>query len=82
MQANIEADASGNLLLPLQTAPGALFTVEREGEGYLVRPGNGPASRWAATTAAERLAWIESFLDSLPDGTGLTAEAVTREHLY
>jgi len=79
----IEADANGDLVIPVSARPGTRYMVERTGEAFTARPEISRAEQWwAHTTIEERLAWLHDFFARMPPGPSLTAQAVKREDLY
>jgi hypothetical protein len=87
MRHTIQADESGALLVPAeclgQVEPGASYAVEPHGNLVILLREGGEAERWwAATTPAERVAWLEEWTRGLPARPAITPEATRRDSLY
>ena len=84
MGLTIQADESGALVVPPGLAPpGARFTVEARGEVVILRRDTTPPDEWwAATTPAERAAWLKEWIASLPPSPALPLEATRRDTMY
>jgi hypothetical protein len=84
MSQTIQADESGALVLPAGLAPpGARFTVEARGEVVILRRDRSTADEWwASTNPAQRVAWLEEWVASLPPGPALPLEATRRDSMY
>jgi hypothetical protein len=84
MSVMIQADKTGALALPPGSAPpGARFRVEARGEVVILRRDPAQAHEWwAATTPAERAAWLREWIASLPPSSALPLEATGRDSMY
>jgi hypothetical protein len=87
MGLTIQADANGALVVPAgcmgRVEPGARFSVEPHGNVVILRREPDEAERWwATTTAAERVAWLEEWVRSLPASPPLPPEATRRDSMY
>lgn len=82
MRRTIQADETGALVVPAGMAPpGARFTVEPRGDDVVLR-------REAAVVsvdpeaAAAKIAWLRSWIDSLPPSPPIPLEATRRDSMY
>lgn len=84
MNLTIQADETGSLVLPPgSAAPGARFRIEARGEVVILwRDRAQPDEWWAATTPAERVAWLKEWIASLPPSPGPPLEATRRDTMY
>lgn len=84
MSHTIQADERGALIVPAGLAPpGARFTVEARGESVILRRDRSTADEWwASTTPAQRVAWLEEWVASLPPGPAVPPEASHRDSMY
>ena len=87
MGATIQADDNGALVVPAGLLgcvdPGARFSVEPHGDVVVLRREAGEAERWwGSTTPAERIAWLEEWISSLPPSPPLPREATRRDSMY
>ena len=87
MGLTIQADETGGLALPAgvmgQVEPGARFSVEPHGDIVILRREPDEAERWwTSTTPADRVAWLEEWIRSLPPGPALPLEATRRDSMY
>ena len=87
MGLTIQADEHGALVVPAgmvgRAEPGVTFSVEAHGDVVILRREPGEAERWwTSTTPAERIAWLEEWIRSLPDSPPLPPEATHRDSMY
>ncbi len=84
MGQTIQADEAGVLVVPAGLAPpGARFTVEVRGEVVILRRDPSAADEWwASTTPAQRVAWLDEWVASLPPSPALPPEATRRDSMY
>ena len=87
MSLTILADESGALMLPAgsigQIEPGARFRVEPHGDVVILRREADEAERWwAATTPAERVAWLHEWTGSHAPGPPLPLAATRGDSIY
>jgi hypothetical protein len=87
MSRTIQADETGALVVPAgmvgPVEPGATFSVEPHGNIVILRREPDEAERWwKSTTPAERVAWLDEWIRSLPPGPALPLEATRRDSLY
>lgn len=84
MSVTIQADEQGALALPAGMAhPGARFSVEPHGSVVILRREAEDGERWwETTTPAQRVAWLNEWIRSLPGGPGLSPQATRRDSMY
>ena len=87
MGLTIQADENGVLVVPAgsmgRVEPGARFSVEPHGDVVILRREPGEAERWwRVTTPAQRVAWLEEWIRSLPASPPLPREATRRDSMY
>ena len=87
MSQTIQADEHGALVVPAGMVggvePGARFSVEPHGNVVILRREPDEAeSWWTSTTPAQRIAWLEEWIRSLPDSPPLPSEATHRDSMY
>ena len=87
MGLTIQADDNGALLVPAgavgRVEPGSRFSVESHGDVVILRREPDEAERWwGATTPAQRIAWLEEWIRSLPASPPLPPEATRRDSIY
>jgi hypothetical protein len=83
----IQADQNGALTVPAEVVgpvpPGARYSVEPLGDVVILRREPSDASEWwETTTPAQRVAWLEDWIGSLPTSPALPREATRRDSMY
>ena len=82
MSQTIQADETGALVVPAGMAPpGARFTVEPRGDDVVLHRQADDESL-DAEAAAAKIAWLHSWIDSLPLSPPISLEATRRDTLY
>lgn len=74
------ADENGSLVVPAAPVcgvqPGAIDTVEPRADVVILRRENPqPEDWWSSTSPADRVAWLEEWIASLPTSPALPLEA-------
>jgi hypothetical protein len=84
MSVIIQADESGALLVPPGSAPpGAHFTMETLGSTLVLRRYSAsPEDWWATTTPAQRAAWFQAWIESLPPSPTVRPDSMRRDTIY
>jgi len=87
MSQTIQADETGALVVPAgmvgRVEPGARFSVEQYGNVVMLRREPDEAEHWwTSTTPAQRVAWLEEWIRSLPASPALPLEATRRDSMY
>lgn len=87
MEHVIQADENGALVVPAglagQVQPGSRFTVEPCGDAVILRRLPPSTEEWWNTTApAQRIAWLEEWIASLPHSPALPRAATHRDSMY
>lgn len=82
MGQTIQADETGALMLPPGLAPPRTrFTVEPRGDDVVLRRQTADESV-DAEAAAAKIAWLQSWIDSLPPSPPIPLEATRRDAMY
>ena len=81
MPLTIQADENGALVVPGVLPPGTRFTVEPRGDGVVLRRQADDESL-DAEAAAAKIAWLHSWIDSLPPSPPMSLEATRRDTMY
>ena len=82
MSQTIQADEHGALVVPAGLAPpGTRFTVEPRGDDVVLRREAADESV-DAEEAAAKIAWLRSWIDSLPPSPPIPLEATRRDSMY
>jgi hypothetical protein len=84
MGLTIQADETGGLVVPPGLAPpGARYSVEARGGVVILRREPSTADEWwESTTPAQRVAWLDEWVASLPPSPALPPEATHRDSMY
>lgn len=83
----IRADENGSLVVPAVLVggvhPGTIYTVEPHGDVVILRRENPQQEDWwSSTSPADRVAWLEEWIASLPSSPALPREAARRDAMY
>jgi hypothetical protein len=83
----IQADEHGALVVPPELVgevrPGTRYAVEPHGDALILRrEGSDACHWWSVTTPAQRAAWLEAWVASLPPAPPLPREATRRDSMY
>jgi hypothetical protein len=82
MSQTIQADETGALVVPPGLAPpGTRFTVEPRGDDVVLRREAADESV-DVEAAAAKIAWLRSWIDSLPPSPPIPLEATRRDSMY
>lgn len=80
MSLTIQADDNGALVVPPGVLPPrALFTIESRGDDVVLRREEPVQAEGAA---AAKIAWLRSWIDSLPPSPPIPLEATRRDSMY
>jgi hypothetical protein len=87
MSRTIQADETGALVVPAGLAPpGARFSVEPQGDDVILHRQTPDESAEAesvdAEAAAAKIAWLRSWIESLPPSPAIPLEATRRDSMY
>jgi hypothetical protein len=87
MGQTIHADENGALVVSPgilgRVEPGTRFSVEPHGDVVILRRESVEAERWwASTTPAQRVAWLDEWIASLPASPALPRQATRRDSMY
>ncbi|MEK7408833.1 MAG: hypothetical protein AAB225_27530 [Acidobacteriota bacterium] len=83
----VQADEHGALVVPAEllgnVCPGTRYAVEPHGDVLILRrEGSDARQWWSTTTPAQRAAWLEAWVGSLPPAPPLPREATRRDSMY
>jgi hypothetical protein len=82
MSLTIQADDSGALVVPAGVLPPRTrFTVEPRGDDVVLRR-QATDESVDAEAAAAKIAWLQSWIDSLPPSPPIPLEAARRDSMY
>lgn len=82
MPLTIQADETGALVVPAGALPpGTRFTVEPRGDDVVLRR-QADDELLDAEAAAAKIAWLHSWIDSLPPSPPISLEATRRDTMY